>query len=51
MKLKDLLAARAAYDLPYRVLARYTKDPFGDLADGRHAALLAALTDDAGARL
>jgi len=48
---EHILAARAAYDLPYRVLARYTKDPFGDLADGRHAALLAALTDDAGARL
>jgi hypothetical protein len=45
---EHILAARAAYDLPYRVLARYTPDPFGDLADGRHAALLAALADDAG---
>src|SRR5690349_558859 len=45
---EHILAARAAYDLPYRVLARYTPDPFGDLAEGRHAALLAALADDAG---
>ena len=28
--------------------ARYTRDPFGDLAAGRHAALIAALVDDAG---
>jgi|SRR3954469_18572934 len=46
-----ILAARAAYNLPYRELARFTKEPFGDLADGRHAALLAALADDAGIRL
>jgi hypothetical protein len=46
-----ILAARAAYNLPYRTLHRYTRDPFGDLAEGRHAALLAALADDAGVRL
>jgi hypothetical protein len=48
---EHILAARAAYNLPYVVLARYTKDPFGDLAEGRHAGLLAALADDAGVRL
>jgi len=48
---EHILAARAAYNLPYRTLARYTRDPFGDLAAGRHAGLLAALADDAGVRL
>src|SRR4051794_21080460 len=48
---EHILAARAAYNLPYRTLHRYTRDPFGDLAEGRHAALLAALADDAGLRL
>jgi hypothetical protein len=48
---EHILAARAAYDLPYRDLARFTKDPFGDLADGRHAALIAALAADAGVSL
>src|SRR5690242_105304 len=47
----DVLAARAAYNLPLRALVRHTPDPFGDLADGRHAALLAALAEDAGVRL
>jgi len=47
---EEILAARAAYSLPYRELARFTRDPFGDLAAGRHAALLAALADDAGIR-
>jgi hypothetical protein len=45
---EHILAARAAYSLPYRELARFTKDPFGDLAAGRHEALLRALADDAG---
>jgi hypothetical protein len=44
---EDVLAARAAFNLGYRALARHTPDPFGDLAAGRHAALLAALADDA----
>lgn len=48
---EHILAARAAYGLSYRTLARYTSDPFGDLAAGRHAALLAALADDAGVKL
>ena len=46
-----ILAARAAYNLPYQTLRRYTKDPFGDLAAGRHEALLRALADDAGVKL
>jgi hypothetical protein len=46
----EILAARAAYNLPYTALARHTADPFGDLAARRHTALLAALADDAGAR-
>jgi hypothetical protein len=46
-----ILAARAAYSLPYGVLSRHTDDPFGDLAAGRHAALVAALVDDAGVKL
>jgi len=45
---EHILAARAAYNLPYRVLARHTRDPFGDLAAGRHDRLLAALAEDAG---
>jgi hypothetical protein len=44
----EILAARAAYDLPYAALLRHTPDPFGDLAARRHAALLAALAEDAG---
>jgi hypothetical protein len=48
---EHILAARAAYNLPYGTLRRYTRDPFGDLAAGRHAALLAALADDAGVRI
>jgi hypothetical protein len=46
----DVLAARAAFSLPYRALARHTSDPFGDLAAGRHGGLLAALAEDAGVR-
>jgi hypothetical protein len=45
---EQILAARAAYNLPYRTLVRHTRDPFGDLAAGRHAGLLAALAEDAG---
>ena len=48
---EHVLAARAAYNLPYETLHRYTRDPFGDLAAGRHAALIAALEDDAGVRV
>jgi hypothetical protein len=45
---EDELARRAAFNLPYAALLRHTRDPFGDLADGEHAALLAALAEDAG---
>lgn len=45
---EHILAARAAYSLDYRTLRRYTKDPFGDLADGRHAALVQALRSESG---
>jgi hypothetical protein len=45
---EHILAARAAYSLPYGTLTRYTRDPFGDLAAGRHEGLLAALAEDAG---
>jgi hypothetical protein len=48
---EQILAARAAYNLPFRDLVRHTPDPFGDLAAGRHAALLAALAEDAGIKL
>jgi hypothetical protein len=47
---EHILAARAAYSLPYSTLARHTRDPFGDLAAGRHESLLAALAEDAGIR-
>jgi hypothetical protein len=45
-----VLAGRAAYGLPLGRLLRFTPDPFGDLAAGRHDRLLAALADDAGVR-
>ena len=44
----EILAARAAYNLPYGELTRHTREPFGDLAAQRYAALLAALAEDAG---
>ena len=42
---EHILAARAAFSLPFSTLTRYTHDPFGDLAEGRHRALLAALAE------
>ena len=44
------LAMRAAFGLPYERLARYTRDPLGDLEAGRHDGLVAAALDDAGLR-
>lgn len=38
-----LLAMRAAFDLPFGTLLAYTRDPIGDLAEGRHEPLLRAL--------
>ena len=48
---EHILAARAAYSLDYNTLRRHTPDTFGDLANGRHAALIAALADDAGVKI
>lgn len=45
---RELLAARAAYGLPYGTLLRYTEDPLGDLAAGRHDALVRAALEEAG---
>jgi hypothetical protein len=43
-----LLAMRAAFGLPFRELLPYTKDPFGDLAEGRYDALVRAALADVG---
>lgn len=48
---RRLLAMRAAFSLPYEELARYTRDPFGDLAAGRYDALVAAAVEEAGLHL
>jgi hypothetical protein len=42
------LAMRAAFSLPYWQLLQYTRDPLGDLEDGRYDALVAAALEDAG---
>ena len=47
---RQLLASRAAFGLPYGVLMQYTRDPFGDLAGGHLDGLLAAALEDAGLR-
>ena len=39
---RELLAARAAFGLPYGTLLQYTKDPIGDLHAGRFDALVRA---------
>jgi hypothetical protein len=44
------LAMRAAFSLPYWQLLQYTRDPLGDLEDGRYDALVAAALEDAGLR-
>lgn len=46
-----LIAMRAAFSLPYAQLLAYTRDPLGDLAAGRHDALVQAIADDAGLRM
>src|SRR5919202_2373041 len=43
-----LVAMRSAFSLPYGRLVTYTRDPLGDLADGRYDALVAAALEDAG---
>jgi hypothetical protein len=45
---RRLVAMRAAFSLPARELARHTKDPLGDLAEGRYDPLIAAAYDEAG---
>ncbi len=48
---RELLAARAAFGLPYGTLLQYTKDPIGDLQAGRFDALVKAELEQAGLRL
>ncbi|MFC6238551.1 hypothetical protein [Longivirga aurantiaca] len=45
---RRLLAMRAAFGLPYDELLDFTSDPLGDLAEGRHDALVAAALADVG---
>jgi hypothetical protein len=47
---RRLIAMRAAFCLPARDLARHTRDPIGDLAEGRYEPLIAAAYDEAGLR-
>jgi hypothetical protein len=47
---RRLVAMRAAFCLPARDLARHTRDPIGDLAEGRYDALIEAAYDEAGLR-
>jgi hypothetical protein len=47
---RRLVAMRAAFSLPARELARHTKDPLGDLAEGRYDPLIEAAYDEAGLR-
>ena len=47
---EELLAARAAFGLPYGILLKYTDDPIGDLQAGRHEALVRAELEQAGLR-
>lgn len=44
-------ARRAAYALPFATLLRYTDDPLGDLAAGRHEALVRCLCEESGLRV
>jgi hypothetical protein len=47
---RELLAARAAFGLPYGTLLQYTKDPIGDLQAGRFEALVRAELEQSGLR-
>jgi hypothetical protein len=47
---RRLLAMRAAFGLSYLTLLGYTRDPLGDLAEGRYDQLVAAALDDVGIR-
>lgn len=45
-----LIAMRAAFSLPYGQLLAYTRDPLGDLEQGRYDALVEAVLEDVGLR-
>lgn len=45
-----LIAMRAAFALPYGQLLAHTRDPLGDLEQGRYDALVEAVLEDAGLR-
>lgn len=45
-----LIAMRAAFALPYGQLFAHTRDPLGDLEQGRYDALVEAVLEDAGLR-
>jgi hypothetical protein len=47
---RRLVAMRAAFSLPATTLARHTRDPIGDLAEGRYEPLIAAAYDEVGLR-
>jgi hypothetical protein len=47
---EKFLAARALYSLDYQTLLRYSPDPFGDFASGRHDRLARAELAAAGLR-
>jgi hypothetical protein len=48
---RRLVAMRAAFSLPYATLLAYTRDPIGDLAEGRYEALVDAVAEDAGLKV
>jgi hypothetical protein len=47
---REAIARRAAFDLPYGTLIRFTRDPLGDLQEGRLDPLVQAALADAGLR-
>jgi hypothetical protein len=47
---RRLVAMRAAFCLPAADLARHTRDPIGDLAEGRYEPLISAAYDKTGLR-
>jgi hypothetical protein len=47
---RRLIAMRAAFSLPAQTLGRHTRDPIGDLAEGRYDALIEAAFDESGLR-
>ncbi len=47
---RRMVAMRAAFGLPYGALLAYTRDPLGDLLEGRYDGLVDAALDDAGLR-